>query len=117
VAPRRVTYESAHGIDGYALWRASRAWNDTGPAGEARVLELIATSPEAYGALWGYLLAMDLTRTTSLWSCAPDEPLLYAISEPRRLEARLTDALWVRVLDVPAALSARRYQTEIDIIL
>jgi predicted acetyltransferase len=114
---RAVVHEGAHGIDGYALWRASRAWNDAGPAGEVRVLEQIATTPEAYAALWRYLLAMDLTRTTSVWSCAPDEPLLYAVSEPRRLEARLSDALWVRVLDVPAALAARRYQTEIDAVI
>ena len=114
---RAVVHESDHGVDGYALWRAGNRWTDTGPASEVKVLETLATTPAAYAALWRYLLTIDLTRTTHVWSVAPDEPLLSAISEPRRLDARLGDALWVRVLDVPAALAARRYVTEVDVVL
>jgi len=114
---RAVLHESDHGVDGYALWRAGNRWTDTGPAGEVKVLETLATTPAAYASLWRYLLTIDLTRTTSAWSVAPDEPLLSAISEPRRLDARLGDALWVRVLDVPAALAARRYVGEVDVVL
>jgi len=114
---RAVVYENATGgIDGYALWRTTARWRDTGPNGEVRVVEHAAATPEAYRALWSFLMQIDLTRTVTAWG-APDEPLLHAVSDPRRLDARLDDALWVRILDVPAALSARRYATDIDIVL
>ncbi len=105
------------GVDGYALWRSASRWENTGPAGEVRVLELAAATPSAYFALWRYLLNIDLTRSVSIWSVSPDEPVLTAISEPRRLDARLSDALWLRILDVPAALQARRYVSNVDVVL
>jgi predicted acetyltransferase len=115
---RAVIHEDANAVvDGYALWRAERRWGNTGPSGEVRVMEVVATTPDAYTAIWQYLMTMDLTRTVNAWLCAPDEPLLYAVSDPRRLDARLHDALWVRVLDVPAALAARRYATDVDVVL
>ncbi len=114
---RAVLHEGPSGVDGYALWRGQSRWGDTGAAGEVRLLELVATTPDAYAALWRFLLTVDLTRTVHAWSCAPDEPLLHAVTEPRRLDPRLSDALWVRVLDVPAALAARRYATEVDLVI
>ncbi len=114
---RAVIHDGLEGPDGYALWRAQGRWGDTGAAGEVRVLELVALTPDAYAALWRFLLTVDLTRTVQVWSCAPDEPLLYAVTDPRRLDARLSDALWVRVLDVPAALAARRYATHVELVI
>jgi predicted acetyltransferase len=116
-ALRAVLHEGSGGIDGYALWRGQSRWGDTGASGEVRVIEHVATTPEAYAAIWRFLLSIDLTRTVNVWSCSPDEPLYYAVSEPRRLDARLGDALWVRVLDLPAALAARRYATDVDLVL
>jgi predicted acetyltransferase len=103
--------------DGYALWRPFRRWGDTGPAGEVRVVEHVATNPQSYLALWNYLMSIDLTRTVSMWLASPDEPLLHAVSDPLRLGGRLGDALWVRVLDVPAALAARRYAVDVDVVI
>jgi predicted acetyltransferase len=104
-------------VDGYALWRANRRWNEGGPAGHVRVAEHVATTPEAYAAIWQFLMAIDLTRTVDVWLAASDEPLLHAVTDPRRLDARISDALWLRLLDMPAALSARRYATDIDVVL
>jgi predicted acetyltransferase len=39
------------------------------------------------------------------------------ISDPRRLAARLSDAIWVRIIDLPAALAARRYATDVNVVL
>jgi len=115
---RAVVHEDDTGdVDGYALWRPFRRWNDSGPAGEVRVVEHVAANPRAYAALWQYLMSVDLTRSVSVWLAAPDEPLLYAVNEPRRLDARLFDALWVRLVDVPAALTARRYAVDLNIVI
>jgi predicted acetyltransferase len=116
-ALRAVVHEADGAIDGYALWRAKHHWSDGGPGGEVRVLETVTTTPDAYASLWQYLLTMDLTRSTTHWHLAIDEPLFYLVSDPRRLKGRVSDALWVRILDVPAALSARRYATDVDLVL
>jgi predicted acetyltransferase len=114
---RAVIHEGDQGTDGYALWRVGRNWTDNGPNGEVRILELVTTSPEAYTALWRFLLDVDLTRSVTHWSVAEDEPLTYMVNEPRRMGAKLTDALWVRVLDVAKALAARRYATDISTVI
>jgi predicted acetyltransferase len=114
---RAVVHEDAAGqIDGYVLWRTTSRWANAGPSGEVRVVEHVAATPEAYLALWSFLMQVDLTRTVYAWG-APDEPILQAVSDPRRLDGRLSDALWVRVLDVPAALAARRYATDLDVVI
>lgn len=112
-----VHTDDAGTIDGYALWRPARRRNDTGPAGEVRVFEHVATNPQAYLALWNFLLSVDLTRTVTMWLAATDEPLLHAVSDPERLGGRVSDGLWVRVLDVPAALAARRYAVDVDVVI
>jgi predicted acetyltransferase len=110
-------YDDSGTIDGYALWRPFRRWSDAGPASEVRLIEHVAANPQGYVALWTYLWSIDLTKTIQVWFAAPDEPLVHAVSDPERLNARLGDGLWIRVLDVPAALAARRYTTDIDLVL
>jgi predicted acetyltransferase len=94
-----------------------RAWDDTGPAGEVRVIEHVAANPTAYLALWQYLMSIDLTRVVSMWLVGRGEPLRHAVSDPQRMDARLGGGLWVRILDVPAAFAARRYATDLDVVI
>jgi predicted acetyltransferase len=115
-ALRAVVHEGEQGMDGYALWRARNMWDDSGPNGDVQIVEQVAGSPEAYLALWRFLLSVDLTRTTSAAFCAIDEPLFFLVNEPRRLGARAADALWLRIVDLPAALSNRRYATNVDLV-
>ncbi|GIF81714.1 GNAT family N-acetyltransferase [Catellatospora bangladeshensis] len=102
---------------GYALYRFRSQWNDSGPNGQVSVMETVAVTPAAYTALWEFLLNVDLTRTVGLWLGAVDEPLQYLTNDPRRLGMRLGDGLWVRLVDIPAALSARRYPVDVDVVL
>jgi predicted acetyltransferase len=115
---KAVLHEGPAGVDGYALFRLKADWTDAGPNGEVRVSEVVATSPEAYLALWRFLLTVDLTRKASSWlGPAVDEPLLHLVNEPRRLDAKLADSLWLRVVDVGAALAARRYAADVDLVV
>jgi predicted acetyltransferase len=79
--------------------------------------EVVATSPAGYLALWRFLLSIDLTRWAKLWLGGPDEPLLYLASEPRRLGTVQGDGLFIRIVDLPAALTARRYAAPVDVVL
>jgi predicted acetyltransferase len=115
---RAVVHEGPDGaVDGYALWRVKGDWRDGIPAGEVWVREVAALDAEAYRALWRLLLSVDLTRTTRFWFAAADEPLLHLVAEPRRLRTQFLDGLWVRVVDVRAALRARRYAAPVDVVL
>jgi predicted acetyltransferase len=116
--PRRVLlHEGSSGVDGYALWRGKSSWNDGGPSGDVTVREVATTTLTGYLAIWRFMLAVDLTRSTKYWLGSLDEPLLYLANEPRRLGARFGDGLWVRVVDVGSALAGRRYQAPVDVVI
>ncbi len=114
---RVLLHEGADGLDGYALYRTKDSSTAVGPQAEVQVGEVVAATPEAYTALWRLLLSVDLTRRLSFGIAALDEPLLRLVDEPRQLSPHLADALWVRVVDVPAALAARRYATDVDVVI
>lgn len=114
---RALLHEGPDGVNGYALFRTRNAWDAVGPKAVTMVDEVVSSDPAANLAMWHLLLALDLTRRLTLRGVPLDDPLLRLVNEPRRLEARLTDALWLRVVDLPAALSARRYATPIDVVL
>jgi predicted acetyltransferase len=114
---RAVVHEGPGGPTGYALWRVNDEWTAHGPDSEVQVREVAADDPETYLALWRFLLGIDLTRTVKVRLGALDEPLRYLADEPRRLGAAIADGLWIRIVDLPAALAARRYATEVDVVL
>ena len=66
-------------------------------------------SPEATRAIWRFLLDVDLIARLKAWLLPLDHPLLLLVAEPRRLRANVRDGLWVRLVDVGAALQARAY--------
>jgi predicted acetyltransferase len=110
-----VLHETDTGVDGYALWRVRDGSGDR-PA-TVLVREIFATTPGAYQALWQFLLSVDLTRRVEFPFGTTDEPLQYLVDEPNRLGARLGDGLWLRLVDVPGALAARRYAAAVDVVL
>ncbi|MFB9239579.1 GNAT family N-acetyltransferase [Plantactinospora siamensis] len=102
---------------GYALWRPFGNWGPAGAEGIVDVIELLATTLDGYAALWRFLLTMDLTRQVRYGVAGPGEPLPHLVADPRRLAARLGDGLWIRLIDLPAALAARRYAAPVDAVL
>lgn len=113
-----VLHHAADGtVDGFATYRTKEGGGDDEPDLEVRVRDLVARSTAAYAGLWRYLLDLDLTRTFRWWSAATDEPLRHLVADARAVHTELTDALYVRLLDVPAALSARAYAGDLDVVL
>ena len=116
-ARRAVLYEGPDGPGGYAVWRSKSSWDSKGPKNETKLVELIALHPEAYAALWRFLLSIDLARSVHASFVATEEPILYLVNEPNQLGMRVGDGLWVRVVDLPVALAARRYPVPVDVVL
>jgi predicted acetyltransferase len=106
---QRVRLTEDGRLAGYALYRQVGRVEHGIFAGSVDVKEALAISPSATRALWRYLLDFDLVSRISAEGLCVDHPLLLLASEPQRLRMRVGDGLYVRVLDVPAALSARGY--------
>ena len=78
----------------------------------------MAATPEAAASLWRFCLDLDLTTTVELHNRPTDEPLRWCLADPRRLRTtRVSDFLWLRILDLPGALAARRYATGGQLVL
>jgi len=112
---RLVVVRDGDGVaQGYALYRAR------GPeeAVELEVLELIAPDPEAEAALWGFFCGVDLVERVIGELRPVDDALPFRCADFRQPRVTLVeDALWLRLLDVAAALAGRRWATALDLTL
>src|SRR5262249_33915235 len=118
---RCVLVEDDAGPRGSALFTSEGRWEwEEGtflPAGVLDVHEAIATDPAAAVALWGNVLNRDLITTFRLHMLAVDDPLLDLLADSRLGRPRLSDGLWVRLVDVPRALAQRHYARPVDLVI
>jgi predicted acetyltransferase len=109
-----AVHRSESGVDGYALYSVRRRR----PAGGTlQVRALIALSSQAYARLWRFCLDVDLVGRVVARGRRQFEPLLGLLADPRAANPRLEDGLWLRLVDVPGALSGRRYATDDRLVL
>jgi predicted acetyltransferase len=94
---------------GYALYRVHTKFEEGAAAGHVDVIEAIADGPVATRELWRVLLDMDWKATLKAYLLPVDHPLVHQLRYPRRMRMRVGDGLWIRLVDVGAALSAREY--------
>lgn len=79
------------------------------------VRDLVAVDLEAYKGLWEFLGKHDLVGRIS-WARAPlDDPLPELLAEPRLLHSQPYEGLWLRLVDVAAAMAGRGYQCDGEI--
>jgi predicted acetyltransferase len=103
--------------DAYAVYTMKHDWTRSIPAGTLTVSECIASAPSGYAGIWRYLFDVDLVAKVEAWGRPIDDALLYLAREPRRLHFSVNDGYWLRVIDVVAALEARRYRTDGRLVL
>jgi predicted acetyltransferase len=111
-AKRFVVYEVDGQAEGYAIYTQKPDWGDFVPNGQVRVKEIMATTDRAHTGLWNFVAGIDLFPRVRHWNVPADDPLWWKLSDPRRVDRKRTDALWLRIMDVPAALEARTYETD-----
>lgn len=105
--------------DGYVTWRiAPRRHPDRLAGNTLHIEHLTAADGDTEAALWGFLASIDLVTEVS-WDVAPVDPAIrHRLVEPRQLRTLArADMVWARLLDVPAALSARGYGATASITL
>ncbi|MFL5799295.1 MAG: GNAT family N-acetyltransferase [Actinomycetota bacterium] len=105
-------HEGEEGPDAYAVYRVKPQEEEGIDVGQLQVAEAVTTTPASAAAMWSFLFGVDLIATIEFGNRPPDDPLFSMALELRHLGLKIIDGMWVRVLDVPAALSARRYGVE-----
>jgi predicted acetyltransferase len=93
--------------EAYALYRIDFGMRHMVTESVVEVAEAVGTSPRALSAIWRYLLAIDWVAQINAYWLPLDHPLFHWIREPRRMGFSVLEALWVRLVDVGGALSAR----------
>ena len=105
--------------NGYARYRG--VWgSDTlrGERVEIIVEEVQSADLEAQAALWRFVLDLDLIGAVAFRRRPLDEPVRWRLADPRQLQtSAVYDRLYLRILDVPAALTARGYRAESGITI
>ncbi|ANW17855.1 GNAT family N-acetyltransferase [Streptomyces clavuligerus] len=116
LTPVRVVTLGERGAEpaGYVCYR-------TGGGEDGSVVhvgELEAESPAVAAALWRYLASIDLARKVRAWGRPLDDPLLRFAADRDQVEiVQEFPALWLRLVDVPAALAGRLWSEPVDLVL
>ncbi len=110
-----VHYDDAGKPAGYVSYRFA-GWESEPPT--MKIVDLVASTPSAYLELWRYLGSLDLVERITWDSARRDDALPWALRDRRCYQVKGTDdVLWVRLLDVPAALGKRSYRGNGRIVL
>ena len=104
-----AAYEDGGRVVGYATYRIVGT--------TLTVNELMAETEEANSALWRFCFDTDLTNCTEAVRRPVDDPLPWMLADPRRLQRSTRDGMWVRLIDVSAALMLRRYMQSDRLVL
>jgi predicted acetyltransferase len=114
---RFALYEDPTGdVTGYLTYRTKGNWEDGHGAGTLDVEELVGND-ESLEALWHFALNVDLMTKVVAWNRPLDDPLPWLLTDPRRVKRVQRDSLWVRPVDVAAALEGRRYADDGEVTL
>jgi len=102
---------------GYAVFSREAKWKGFRAKGKVAVCELAAVDPAMLLALARRLVDFDLTTSITIGGRGADDPLLWWAGGPRALGVTSCDSLWLRLIDVGAALTARGYSSACEVVL
>jgi predicted acetyltransferase len=113
----RVVLEHEGDAVGYALYRLQMGFAEGASTAAVHVIEALGVTPEAVAAIWRHLLDIDWMERTKAWLLPVDHPLFLLLEEPSRMRFRVEESVWLRLVDVAAALRARSWAQEEDLVL
>lgn len=108
-ARRYVVAERGDAITGYLAYRQRPKMEGGIADGEVQVDELIALDAQSAATLWRHATRIDLHPRLSVWSLPVDGELPWLVDDRRKVRTVRADAVWVRICDVPGAMTARTY--------
>jgi predicted acetyltransferase len=102
---------------GFVIFRSRSDWDSSGPKDVVSILELLGLEPVIEQSLWQWVFSLDLVASVNGRRGTVPHPLQLLVTEPRRLATRVSDATWLRIIDLPGALAARSYQGSGSLVL
>lgn len=98
-------------VRGYVVYQTRETErSEPGPDQLLDVKDFVALDVAAHRALWEYIRRHDLVGKVSMRNCLPEDDITpELLLEPRMLNARRGDGMWMRVVDAEAGLAARPY--------
>jgi predicted acetyltransferase len=123
-APNEKLYAAVYfGADdvptAYCIYRSKWQELETSPEAD-QVLEVFDfgwTDIEGYRGIWEYLAGHDLANRIRWYRVPEDDPAPAMLLEPRMLQRRTGDGIWLRIVDVEEALRARGYDWSGEVTL
>lgn len=118
-APRAV--RGVRYVDADGAVRGAMAYSLKEVAGSFRadmeIHHLASTTTDALAALWRFALQHDLVSKVVVDLRPVDDPITWLVTDQRGVELTPHDHGWLRILDVPAVLTARSYRAPLDLVL
>ena len=102
---------------GYAIYRIARDWQGGFTKATLDVLEAVTPTPGATRELWRWLFDFDLTSEFAADRLPLDHPLHLLLAEPRRMGFRVQDGIWLRLIDIPAAMAVRSFAGDGEVVV
>ncbi|MDB1086723.1 GNAT family N-acetyltransferase [Streptomyces sp. ACA25] len=113
-----VLAERGGEVVGYARYAIRREPNAPGVVARSVLLRgLEADDLDAYASLWRFLFDIDLTSSVTVPDRPVDDAWQHLVSDIRQCRVQLRDSLYLRPVEVGAALSARSYAAGVDVVL
>ncbi|WP_406632765.1 GNAT family N-acetyltransferase [Amycolatopsis sp. WGS_07] len=117
---RVAVHTGPDGDDGFARFLVvpQNTYLDPERGAALEIHDLHAANPEALAGLWRFLLSVDLVEVVNVRGRPVDDPVGLLLVDPRRAQTiGVDDELWLRLIDVPAALAARAYGSAEPVVL
>ncbi len=113
---RLVALELDGSVQAYAIYRMVHSFEDGASTARLEVSEAIGASPQATAEIWRFLLDIDWYATLESSLLPLDHALFTLLATPRRARYGMIDSLWMRLVDVGAALSGREYSGDGSVV-
>jgi predicted acetyltransferase len=101
---------------GLATYRIKQGWEHGYSTSTLLVGDAFATTPAATRELWRFLFGIDLIARVQ-GRVDPSLALFLMAGDPRNLQLRMNDGVWLRLVDVEAALRGRSYATDDAVVV
>jgi GNAT superfamily N-acetyltransferase len=116
--PARVLFARRDGRDvGFTYFRRNDKWEHSRPAASLEAWSVVG-EPATRLALLRRLVDFDLVSTVKVGTVGADDALLLWAGGPRATSGIETnDSLWIRLVDLPEALTDRAWSAPCDVVL
>jgi predicted acetyltransferase len=100
---------------GFAIYRIKQEWDEGYSRSQLRVGDAFATSLRGTRELWRFLFGIDLIERVR-GRIDPALPLFLMVTDPRNVQLRVAEGVWLRFVDVGAALAGRTYASDASVV-